>query len=104
MVYQKVVSSPPKRDKFEYSQGFVGSPRRDEFEYNYDEPAQSSGYTPNPATPGYHADTPSPIQPYTPQTPGSAYSPYAAHPSPSPSSYQGQLECPCGIYWSHLTS
>jgi hypothetical protein len=48
-------------------------------------------YTPNPATPGYHADTPSPSGPYTPQTPGTAYSPYANHPTPSPMAYQGSV-------------
>lgn len=58
--------------------------RPNDFDYNFDDGPPSSGYTPNPATPGYHADTPSPQGPYNPQTPGSAYSP-----SPSPVSYQG---------------
>ncbi|CAL1541166.1 unnamed protein product [Lymnaea stagnalis] len=46
--------------------------RNNDFEYNYDDspsPAEF-GATPNPATPGYHADSPGPTGPYTPQTPG----------------------------------
>jgi len=64
--------------------------RPNDFDYNFDEGPPSSGYTPNPATPGYHADTPSPQGPYNPQTPGSAYSPYQSNQSPSPVSYQGK--------------
>lgn len=62
--------------------------RANDFDYNFDEGPPSSGYTPNPATPGYHADTPSPQEPYNPQTPGSAYSPYQSNQSPSPVSFQ----------------
>jgi len=64
--------------------------RPNDFDYNFDDGPPSSGYTPNPATPGYHADTPSPQGTYNPQTPGSAYSPYQSNPSPSPVSYQGK--------------
>jgi len=67
------------------------STRPNDFDYNFDEGPPSTGYTPNPATPGYHADTPSPQGPYNPQTPGSAYSPYQGNPSPSPVSYQGNF-------------
>lgn len=65
--------------------------RPNDFDYNFDEGPASSGYTPNPGTPGYHADTPSPQGPYNPQTPGSAYSPYQSNQSPSPVSYQGKM-------------
>ncbi|XP_050411493.1 transcription elongation factor SPT5 [Patella vulgata] len=61
--------------------------RANDFDYAFDDSPSPSGYaaTPNPGTPGYQADSPM-GGPYTPQTPGSAYSPYVA--SPSPSSYQ----------------
>ncbi|XP_071104525.1 transcription elongation factor SPT5-like [Haliotis cracherodii] len=63
--------------------------RPNEFDFNFDESPSPADYatTPNPGTPGYQADTPSPMGPYTPQTPGSAYSPYHQA-SPSPASYQ----------------
>jgi len=71
--------------------------RPNDFDYQFDDAPPSSGYTPNPATPGYHADTPSPQGPYNPQTPGSAYSPYQGNPSPSPVSYQGNTRLHCLI-------
>ena len=62
----------------------------DEFDFKLDESTPSpADYNTNPATPGYQPDTPSPQGPYTPQTPGSAYSPYG-QPSPSPTSYNGE--------------
>ena len=64
----------------------------DEFNFDDNQPTQSpadANY--NPATPGYNPDVPSPQGPYTPQTPGSTYSPYA-NPAPSPGGggYQGK--------------
>ncbi|KAK7098266.1 transcription elongation factor SPT5-like [Littorina saxatilis] len=63
--------------------------RMNDFDYNYDESASPADFatTPNPATPGYTTDTPSPVGPYTPQTPGSTYSPYH-HTAPSPANFQ----------------
>ncbi|XP_039248300.2 transcription elongation factor SPT5-like isoform X1 [Styela clava] len=70
--------------------------RTSEFDYDYESasPAPFGGATPNPQTPGYASDVPSPQAPYSnpPQTPGSyagdrTYSPYGA-PSPSPQAYQ----------------
>jgi len=58
--------------------------RPNEFDYNFDESAPSPSYTPNLATPGYNPDTPSPHGPFTPQTPGSSFSPYSNLPTPSP--------------------
>nr|XP_006824005.1 PREDICTED: transcription elongation factor SPT5 isoform X2 [Saccoglossus kowalevskii] len=74
--------------------------RTDEFDYRFDEPTPSPAYggTPNPATPGYSADTPPSNGPYTPATPGSStmysssdhtYSPYQHSSTPSPGGYQG---------------
>lgn len=63
--------------------------RNNDFDYHFDDnpsPGDYGGATPNPGTPGYTADTPSPMGPFTPQTPGTSYSPYA-QPSPSPGSY-----------------
>ncbi|GFO29479.1 transcription elongation factor spt5 [Plakobranchus ocellatus] len=58
--------------------------RNNDFEYyNSPSPADFGAATPNPATPGYHGD--SPHGPFTPQTPGSAYSPY---PAPSPGGFE----------------
>lgn len=67
----------------------ANTPRHNDMEYGYDDSPSPAdfGATPNPATPGYHADSPAPQGPYTPQTPGSAYSPY---PAPSPGSYEAQ--------------
>lgn len=65
--------------------------RNNDFDYHFDDnpsPGDYGGATPNPGTPGYSADTPSPMGPFTPQTPGTSYSPYA-QPSPSPGSYSG---------------
>ncbi|RUS84145.1 hypothetical protein EGW08_008119 [Elysia chlorotica] len=57
--------------------------RNNDFDYyNSPSPADFGANTPNPATPGYHGD--SPHGPFTPQTPGSAYSPY---PAPSPGGF-----------------
>lgn len=67
--------------------------RNNDFDYHFDDnpsPGDYGGATPNPGTPGYTADTPSPMGPFTPQTPGTSYSPYA-QPSPSPGSYSGNL-------------
>ncbi|BFZ16060.1 hypothetical protein BsWGS_19099 [Bradybaena similaris] len=63
--------------------------RNNDFDYNYDDSPSPAdfGATPNPATPGYHADSPTPMGPYTPQTPGSAYSPY---PATSPGGFDAQ--------------
>ncbi|XP_077978109.1 transcription elongation factor SPT5-like [Glandiceps talaboti] len=78
----------------------------DDFDYKFDESTPSpAGYmsTPNPATPGYSADTPPSNGPYTPATPGGSstvysssdhtYSPYQPSPggyhgTPSPANYQ----------------
>ncbi|XP_070567089.1 transcription elongation factor SPT5-like [Ptychodera flava] len=72
----------------------------EEFDYRFDDSTPSpAGYgsTPNPATPGYSADTPPSNGPYTPATPGNStmysnsdhtYSPYQ-QPTPSPGGYQG---------------
>ncbi|XP_005096032.1 transcription elongation factor SPT5 [Aplysia californica] len=67
----------------------ANTPRHNDMEYGYDDSPSPAdfGATPNPATPGYHADSPGPMGPYTPQTPGSAYSPY---PAPSPGGYEAQ--------------
>ncbi|ESP00239.1 hypothetical protein LOTGIDRAFT_225963 [Lottia gigantea] len=61
--------------------------RANDFDYQFEDSPSPAGYgsSANPGTPGYQADSPL-AGPYTPQTPGSAYSPYVA--SPSPSSYQ----------------
>ncbi|XP_076450911.1 transcription elongation factor SPT5-like isoform X2 [Babylonia areolata] len=63
--------------------------RMNDFDYNYDDTASPADFatTPNPATPGYQTDTPSPVGPYTPQTPGSTFSPYH-HTAPSPGGFQ----------------
>ncbi|KAI8781206.1 Transcription elongation factor SPT5 [Biomphalaria glabrata] len=63
--------------------------RNNDFDFGYDDTSSPAdfGATPNPATPGYHADSPGPMGPYTPQTPGSAYSPY---PAPSPGGFEAQ--------------
>ncbi|CAG5115436.1 unnamed protein product [Candidula unifasciata] len=63
--------------------------RNNDFDFNYDDSPSPAdfGATPNPATPGYHADSPTPMGPYTPQTPGSAYSPY---PATSPGGFDAQ--------------
>lgn len=71
----------------------ANTPARSDYEYDYESsPAPFGGATPNPQTPGYVADSPSPQTPYAnpPQTPGSyatdrTYSPYGV-PSPSPQS------------------
>ncbi|XP_041365560.1 transcription elongation factor SPT5-like [Gigantopelta aegis] len=64
--------------------------RQNEYDYTFDSTPSPADYasTPNPSSSNYQADTPSPMGPYTPQTPGSGYSPY--HASPSPSGYQAQ--------------
>ena len=61
----------------------------DEFNFEDNPTPSPADANYNPATPGYNPDAPSPQGPYTPQTPGSSYSPYA-QPSPSPGSYQGK--------------
>lgn len=62
--------------------------RVNDFDYNFESPSPGNYDTPNPATPGYPADTPSPIGgPFTPQTPGTSYSPYGGQSSASPGSY-----------------
>uniref|UniRef100_A0A0B7ANQ2 Transcription elongation factor SPT5 n=1 Tax=Arion vulgaris TaxID=1028688 RepID=A0A0B7ANQ2_9EUPU len=63
--------------------------RNNDFEFSYDDSPSPAdfGTTPNPATPGYHADSPAPMGPYTPQTPGSVYSPY---PAASPGGFDAQ--------------
>lgn len=67
----------------------ANTPRHNDMDYGYDDSPSPAdfGATPNPATPGYNADSPGPQGPYTPQTPGSAYSPY---PAQSPGSYEAQ--------------
>ncbi|XP_071182024.1 transcription elongation factor SPT5-like isoform X2 [Mytilus edulis] len=62
--------------------------RQNDFDYNFESPSPGNFDTPNPGTPGYPADTPSPIGgPFTPQTPGTSYSPYGGQSSASPGSY-----------------
>lgn len=63
--------------------------RLNEFDYAFDDTASPADFaaTPNAATPGYQTDSPSPVGPYTPQTPGSTYSPYH-HTAPSPGTFQ----------------
>lgn len=75
----------------------ANTPARSDYEYDYESsPAPFGGATPNPQTPGYAADSPSPQTPYAnpPQTPGSystdrTYSPYGV-PSPSPQGSYGR--------------
>jgi len=75
--------------------------RISDFDYEFDNAVPSSGFA--PSTPGYNQDTPSPQGPYTPQTPGGTYSPYANHATPSPMGYQGQsgavasIKMPTGV-------
>lgn len=75
----------------------ANTPARTDYDYDYESsPAPFGGATPNPQTPGYAADSPSPQTPYAnpPQTPGSyatdrTYSPYGV-PSPSPQGAYGE--------------
>ncbi|KAK3101764.1 hypothetical protein FSP39_006184 [Pinctada imbricata] len=57
-----------------------------DYEFNENPSPADYASTPNPTTPGYQADTPSPLGPFTPQTPGTSYSPYSQT-SPSPAGF-----------------
>lgn len=61
--------------------------RTTDFDYTLEDSASPGDYgvVSTPATPGYNADTPSPMGPFTPQTPGTC-SPYQG--TPSPAGYQ----------------
>ena len=77
--------------------------RQNEYDYTFDNTPSPADYasTPNPSSSNYQADTPSPMGPYTPQTPGSGYSPY--HASPSPSGYQGIVLTPHYSQCDHIS-